>query len=179
MLARCYDKNTQKTRPNYSECSVRCDWLIFSNFKDWMAKQDWRGNHLDKDLLFVGNKVYSPETCVFVSALTNTFTEDRANYRGNYPLGVCFDKRRKNFYSRCSNPFTGSVEFLGIFNCETEAHLAWKKRKHELSCQLADLQTDQRVAEALRHRYLHSRKNQTIFDLLIAHQLSQISCATP
>jgi len=153
MLSRCYDKNTHKSRPNYSKCSVAKEWFAFSNFKSWMESQDWQGKHLDKDLLFFGNKIYSPDTCVFVSALTNTFTEDRANHRGDFPLGVCFDKRRKNFYARCSNPFGGGVEFLGAFDCPNKAHQAWRKRKHELALQLADMQTDQRVAAALRTRY--------------------------
>ena len=153
MLGRCYNKNTHKNRPNYSECTVAKEWTVFSSFKCWMERQDFKGKHLDKDLLFVGNKVYSPETCVFVSPLTNTFTEDRSNHRGNWPVGVTIDRRRNKFDSRCSNPFTGHVEHLGGFDCPNQAHIAWKKRKHELACQLADLQTDERVAQALRTRY--------------------------
>ena len=70
----------------------------------------------------------------------------------NGPL-VCFHKRVKKFSATIGNPFTKKQEHLGYFTCPNEAHQAWKKRKHELACQLADIQTDQRVAEALRIRY--------------------------
>lgn len=42
---------------------------------------------------------------------------------------------------------------MGVFPTELEAHLTWQARKHELSCMLADLQTDERIATVLRERY--------------------------
>lgn len=119
-----------------------------------MEVQSWQGKQLDKDLLVKGNKFYSPENCVFVDRVTNSFTIDRGANRGVWPLGVSFDKRDVKFRAQCSNPFTKKNENLGYFTCSDEAHQAWKKRKHELACQLADLQTDKRVAAALRTRYL-------------------------
>ena len=153
MLMRCYGKKYQEHYPTYKGCSVCPDWLYFMNFRKWMIRQDWEGKQLDKDLLVRGNKVYSEDTCVFVDAMTNLFTTDRGRSRGNYPLGVCMDKRDGKFQARCCNPFTKKQENLGYFTCEHQAHLAWKDRKHILACQLADLQTDPRVAAALRTRY--------------------------
>ena len=153
MLGRCYSPAESSRSPSYAECKVCDEWLLFSNFRRWMEKQDWQGKHLDKDILVVGNKTYSPDTCVFVDALTNTFIEDRLARRGKLPIGVTFYKSGNNFKSQCGNPFTKKNEHLGYFNCPNEAYLAWKKRKHELACQLADLQTDERVANALRIRY--------------------------
>lgn len=118
-----------------------------------MERQQWKGMEIDKDLLFVGNKVYSAETCVFVDRVTNVFVIDRAADRGEWPLGVSFKKDIGKFSARCQNPFTKRRENLGYFKCPSEAHEAWRKRKHELACQLAELQTDARVAEALRNRY--------------------------
>ena len=153
MLRRCYNGKCQERQPTYKGCTVYPDWLYFMNFRKWMMKQDWHGKHLDKDLLAVGNKVYSPDTCVFVDAMTNTFTIDCGRSRGDYLTGVCMDKRRGKFQAYCSNPFTKKQEHLGYFQCQHQAHLAWKARKHILACQLADLQTDPRVAAALRTRY--------------------------
>jgi hypothetical protein len=118
-----------------------------------MELQCWQGKELDKDLLVKGNKVYSPSTCVLVSPLTNGFTLDCRASKGDWPIGVSFHKQHKRFGSRCQNPFTKRLEHLGYFNCPEQAHEAWRKRKHELACQLADLQTDERVAAALRTRY--------------------------
>lgn len=154
MLARCYSNKTHTIRPTYKGCFVCNEWLTFSRFKSWMETQDWEGKHLDKDILYPGNKIYSPDTCVFVDAYVNLFTTDNAANRGDWPTGVMLDNVRGKFKVNCSNPITGRQEFLGRFTCPNEAHQAWRKRKHELACQLADLQSDQRVANALRNRYL-------------------------
>jgi hypothetical protein len=156
MLARCYSKEFQKTKSTYIGCAVCDEWLLFSNFKRWMENQDWRGKELDKDILFEGNKVYSPETCAFVHKKVNMLTVSAGAIRGEYPLGVSFDKKKGKVKAECCNIFTLKHEFLGYFHCPQEAHNAWKRRKHELACELADSEyvTDPRVAAALRIRYL-------------------------
>lgn len=153
MLERCYSKKFQIKNPAYIGCEVSDEWLTFSNFKAWMKSQDWEGKELDKDLLITGNRVYSKETCVFLDKEINQFTNERKSARGEYPIGVCFNNWHKKLSALCRNPFSGKQENLGYFNCQMKAHEAWRKRKHELSCQLADLQTDKRVANALRSRY--------------------------
>ena len=156
MLRRCYSEKYQSKKPTYKGCSVCDEWLTFSNFKNWMETQDYKGKHLDKDLLKVGNRVYSPSLCVFVHHKINTFTTDRGNARGDYMLGVNWHEGVNQFLSRCCNPLTGKREYLGLFLTEIEAHLAWKKQKHEFACQLAESEycNDPRLAEALRTRYL-------------------------
>ena len=154
MLNRCYSKRYQSEKPSYAECVVCDEWLTFSNFKKWMDKQDWHGKHLDKDILFEGNKIYSPETCVFVDAMTNGFVIASVKRRGDYPLGVSYCAKRDRYLAYCNNPFHSTSKKVGRFKTPELAHAAWKKRKHEIACQLADLQTDERVAKALRERYL-------------------------
>lgn len=153
MLKRCYSAKTQERQPTYKGCSVSTEWLTFSVFKSWMEKQQWEGNQLDKDLLFEGNKVYSAETCIFVTQAVNNFTTDRGAARGEWLIGVCWNKETKKFKSQCGNPLTKKQEFLGYFDSEQEAHEAWVRRKLELAHELAAIQTDERVAEALIARY--------------------------
>lgn len=153
MLERCHSTKYQERFPTYKGCSVSVDWLTFSVFKAWMEKQQWEGLQLDKDLLVSGNKVYSPETCVFVTKEVNTFTTDRGNDRGEWLVGVYLDKGTNKFRSQCSNPFTKEREHLGYFTSELEAHKAWLKRKLELACRVAAIQTNERVAKALIGRY--------------------------
>ena len=153
MIQRCYSKSFKKRRPTYEGCRVCDEWLVFSNFKRWMETQDWIDKQLDKDILVKGNKVYSPENCVFVSGLVNSFFGSKNNVNG-YLEGVSIFKRDQSFKSQVQNPFTRKNEHIGFFKSEIDAHTAWKSRKHELACQLADLQTDARVAVALRNRYL-------------------------
>lgn len=153
MLERCYSTKFHERQPTYIGCSVSEEWLTLSVFKSWMEAQDFEGLHLDKDLLFEGNKVYSPETCVFVTRAVNIFTIDKGNDRGEWMIGVSWHKRDGKFQSRCSNPFTKKNEHLGQFTCEQEAHQAWLKRKLELAHLLAAEQTDERVGKALIERY--------------------------
>jgi hypothetical protein len=76
MLARCFSKSFKKANPAYEGCTVTSNWLKFSNFRSWMQTQDWQGKELDKDLLFAGNKLYSPEMCVFLEAKINSFISE-------------------------------------------------------------------------------------------------------
>ena len=153
MLERCYSANLQERYPTYKGCTVSEEWLTFSSFKAWMEKQDFEGMHLDKDVLFEGNKVYSAETCVFVTGVVNSFTTDRGAYHGEWLIGVDWHKASEKFRAQCRNPFTKKREHLGLFTCEQEAHEAWLKRKLELAHELAAIQTDPRVARALIDRY--------------------------
>lgn len=153
MLKRGYSDKLKQRYPTYRDVVVCKEWHSFNHFRSWMMQQDWEGKHLDKDILFQENKVYSPDTCVFVDGVVNLFLTDNAAARGEWPIGASWDWQKQKFKSCCSNPFTKKQEYLGYFRCPNQAHLAWKARKHELACQLADLQADERVATALRLRY--------------------------
>jgi hypothetical protein len=114
---------------------------------------NWKDCHLDKDLLFKGNKLYGPDTCLFVEERVNLFLIDENLKPSGFLKGASMVKKSGRFRSYCNNPFLQKNEHLGVFATELEAHLAWKAKKHEHACRLADLQDDPRVAEALRQRY--------------------------
>lgn len=83
MLHRCYSENTHARQPTYKDCSVDPHWHNFQNFAKWFEEnynneymQDWQ---LDKDILFEGNKVYSPETCCFVPREINIMINGSGN----------------------------------------------------------------------------------------------------
>ena len=147
MLDRCYGPAGRRQYRAYAGCTVAPEWLVFSNFRAWMLRQPWEGNHLDKDLLFPGNKVYSPEFCVFVDAQTNTLLNQQLDKRGKYPIGVSFDKSRGSFqskirrYSRTYN--------LGRYGDPMVAHSVWQREKALLIREIALTQRDWRVRTAL------------------------------
>ena len=155
MLERGYSKKCKEKNPTYQDCSVSEEWLLFSNFRKWMTTKDWEGMQLDKDLLLEGNKVYSPETCIFISGKINNFIIDSKGARGKYLIGCSWDKHVGLFKAEVNNPFKLKRINLGRFNTELEAHLAWKKQKHLYSCELANSEyvTDERVRKVLLHRY--------------------------
>lgn len=154
MLTRCYDAKRLAKFPTYSGCSVSTEWLSFSAFRAWMIERQWEGRHLDKDILFHGNKVYGPDACVLVTGELNNFMTDHGSARGEWPIGAYWNKRDGKFRAQCRNPFTRKNEYLGVFVCHVSASQAWRARKHELACLYADQQTDMRIAQALRARYL-------------------------
>lgn len=153
MLKRCYSNKYKDKNKTYLDCSVASEWLTFSNFREWMHQQDWEGMELDKDLLFVGNKIYSPATCAFVPSYINKFTTAADKSRGNHPIGVYYSASRNKFRAECRDPISGKAINLGDFKCASDAHNAWKKKKNEIACKLADLHNGQAFAEALRKRY--------------------------
>lgn len=154
MLKRCYSRKYIESNPTYSDCKVCDSWLKFSNFKAWMETQDWQGKELDKDVLFKESKLYSPETCVFISHTVNSFFNDCGSAANGMLTGTSRAYKSSKFQASCQNPFTKRREHLGTFECRISAHLAWKRRKHELACQLAATQGDERVSSALISRYI-------------------------
>lgn len=147
MIERCYEPNQNEKRPSYVGCSVCGEWLILSNFKLWMQRQDWKGKHLDKDIIKAGNKMYSPEKCVFVTRETNNLLTDSASARGDFPLGVC-KATSGRFESR--SKINGKRVQLGTFDTPEEASNVYLEFKSNLIDTIANEQSDFRVADGLR-----------------------------
>lgn len=139
MIKRCYSKKALQKLPTYIGCSVIDSWLIFSNFKEWMLKQDWVGKQIDKDILYKDNKVYSPETCIFVTSQINTLILCGA--------GVSWHKATNKFRTRCS--VNGKSIELGLFHSEEEAAFVYRKYKNTLITEVAYQQTNVRLKDAL------------------------------
>lgn len=153
MLARCYSDKHQKNRPSYIGCTVHTEWLLFSVFRKWMMKQEWKGKHLDKDILVQGNKIYSPSTCLFVSHDVNSLFLDSKSARGAFPQGVSFKKEKNKYESYCK--LNGKKVFLGYFDDASLAHKAYKKFKYKI---ISDVATNQ--SEPLRSAMLRFNINE-------------------
>lgn len=153
LLSRCYKPTSWIKNPTYIGCSVVPEWHYFMTFRSWMEKQDWKDKHLDKDLLVSGNKVYGPDTCLFLEQRVNSFMIEANCMRGEYPVGVCFHKKTGKFQANCNNVISKKKEYLGLYETPEEAHQAWLSYKLEQAKILASQQTDLRVAKALIERY--------------------------
>jgi len=159
MISRCYDPSVRKRQPSYDGCTVCDEWKIFSNFKNWMEKQDWKGREVDKDILVKGNKVYSPETCLMVRTITNTYVQDALSLSENSAMGVqvTFTKAGVPRYRAIAkNPLRNNSESLGTYDTEKECHQAWRRRKHEFACIIAASESDARVIAFLMTAFLPS-----------------------
>ena len=80
---------------------------------------------MDKDILFIDNKIYSPDTVIFVPPSINTFVIANNKRRGEYPVGVNFDKNAGKFRSSCRDNITGKLRYLGLYSTQEDAHAAW------------------------------------------------------
>lgn len=130
MLERSYSSKYHKKHPTYIGCSISDEWKYFSNFKQWFDSNYIDGLQLDKDLLIRGNKIYSYETCVFIPSEINSLLTKTDAKRGQYPVGVCFNKKANKFQSQCNN--NGKPVHLGYFNSPEEAFLKYKQFKENL-----------------------------------------------
>lgn len=150
MIERCYSPKSLEKYPTYKGCSVTDEWRIFSTFKAWMVKQAWEGNCLDKDILIQGNKVYGPENCLFVTQAINLLLTDCGASRGEWPVGVCFDKVKGKFKAQCA--VEGKNKYLGYFNTPEETHEAYKLFKYEVIAETAIQQTEPLRSALLNYR---------------------------
>lgn len=127
MLKRCYDKESLKNHPTYEDCEVCEEWRCFKTFEEWYNKNIIEGFFLDKDILFKGNKLYSPQTCCFVPNEINCLFTKRQNFRGKLPIGVLFTESKMRYKSYLTK---GNERlYLGCYSTPEEAFQAYKKAK--------------------------------------------------
>ena len=144
MMKRCYSKEYHKRFPTYKDCSVCEEWHNFQNFGKWFDENYYTIENetmaLDKDILVKGNKIYSPETCVFVPQRINSLFLKRNKSRGKYPIGTTYNKRDKKYESCChmykNNRYTRHA--IGNFDTPTEAFTAYKTFKEQYIKQVAN-----------------------------------------
>lgn len=75
MFVRSYSESYHKRHPTYIGCSVSDDFCDFQNFAEWYYKTKYDCKYdleIDKDLLYEGNKIYSPSTCCLIPKEVNT-----------------------------------------------------------------------------------------------------------
>lgn len=154
MKTRCYNPNLLIKRPTYTGCTIHEDWI--NNFQQFaedyvvMVGYGLPNRHLDKDILYKGNKVYSKNTCVLVpSAINALLTYNRLD-KGELPTGITYSTSNKNYAVRCSK--NGKREWLGRFYSLDDAILAYKIAKENSIKYMANIykhELDPRAYDAL------------------------------
>ena len=74
IIERSYSEEFQKNNHTYKGCTVCDEWHNFQNFAKWFDDNypcDDLRYELDKDIKIDGNKIYSPDTCLFVTKKEN------------------------------------------------------------------------------------------------------------
>lgn len=101
MLCRCYDEKLHIREPRYKDCAVCDEWHSLFEFNEWYINNyyeiEGQRMELDKDILVKGNKIYSPDTCIFVPQRINCLIVSANSIRGQFPIGVYYDKQKKRY----------------------------------------------------------------------------------
>lgn len=129
MITRCYSEKFKIKHPSYLGCIVCDEWLTFSYFKKWFDEHYQVGYDLDKDILIKGNKVYSPNTCVFIPHRINTLLNSCKISRGTLPVGVsCYDNGNRY---QVKIRLNGKKKHIGYFTTKEDAFEAYKNAKEK------------------------------------------------
>ena len=144
MLTRCYNPKVTDKFKSYISCEVCDKWLNFQNFAEWYDDNYYNVNDeimcLDKDILKKGNKIYSPDTCIFVPQRINTLFLKSNESRGELPIGVSARYYNKNikYQANCHSVDEYKLIYLGTYDTIIEAFEAYKLYKEAMIKQLAD-----------------------------------------
>jgi hypothetical protein len=94
---------------------------------------------LDKDILVKGNKIYSPNTCIFVPQEINSLFVKNDRNRGEMPIGIYYDdfKNYTKKYKVSINKQNKRV-YLGYFKTLEEAFEKYKFEKELYIKEVAD-----------------------------------------
>lgn len=141
MIRRCYviEENKHVT---YRDCEVCEEWHNYQTFAQWYDENYYEvGNELmmlDKDILVKGNKIYSPETCIYVpSRINNLFTKTNAK-RGNLPIGVGIHQGKYKAHMSKLVDGKKQMRYYGNYNTPEEAFECYKQIKEEYIKEVAD-----------------------------------------
>jgi hypothetical protein len=144
MLERCYYEKYHKRYPTYIDCKVSEEWHNFQNFAKWYENNYYEVEGeimcLDKDILIKHNKIYSPETCIFVPQTINTLFVKNNKNRGNSVIGT--SPMNGKYMVTCSmfDFKTGKSknEYLGRYKTQEKAFEVYKYYKEKNIKQIAD-----------------------------------------
>lgn len=138
MLGRCYDVKN-KGYPAYGKKGyyVNSVWHNYQNYAHWYVSnvKEFKGLHIDKDILFKGNKEYGPDKCKFVPRYINTLLMLNESKRGIYPIGVqppIWGVYYKAAMSDKHNLLGNANSCLGKYESPILAHSAWQTAKIKL-----------------------------------------------
>ena len=138
MLSRCYDPNFQIKTPTYKDVEVCAQWHNFSVFSLWFYRyypRDGLDYELDKDVLCGSDKVYGPDTCLFLPRELNIFMarDIRSNNTSGH-RGVTWNKLRSRWIARIykEEKHCSLGSFKNIDEAAEAYRVAREKRAREL-----------------------------------------------
>ena len=134
ILKRCYSESQKDVFNSYFNISEVCDeWLNFQNFAEWYHTHKYECDgrlHIDKDIKYPGNKLYSPYHCLLTPQRINMLFSNKPNKRG-LPNGIS----RTNS-GKYSAKYAGKD--IGTYDTLEEAYANYAKVKEKKIKEVAD-----------------------------------------
>jgi hypothetical protein len=127
MLLRCYVDLNGKASSYYNIVTVCDEWMNFQNFAQWYEDNYYEipneKLHIDKDIKFKNNKVYSPDTCILIPQKINEMFRDNSRKKTDSDLPVTIRRCKNGYKVRFRN------ENLGIYKTINECLDKYNKKK--------------------------------------------------
>lgn len=127
MIERCYSEKLHVKHPTYINCEVCKEWHDYQCFSAWYDENypvDGKRYALDKDIKIDGNKLYSPDTCLFVTAEENAIKANAIGFRIINPSGELIEVYNLNKFCRDNELHPSCVSKL--INGKQMEHKGWK-----------------------------------------------------
>ena len=125
MLERCYSVKCQSKHPTYKGCTVVETWHNFQVFAEWFETHYIEGYELDKDTLVEGNKVYGPDTCMFITRAENMIIARAVTAIFRSPAGEKYEVYNVAQFSREQGLHQGHL--IAVKNGKRKTHKGWTK----------------------------------------------------
>lgn len=125
MMERCYCPKLKVARPTYNGCTVCDEWHNFQVFAEWFDGNYIEGYHLDKDIKVKGNKIYSPDTCLFVSQAENTIDASAKLFKFTSPNGDGVSIY--NLRAFCAENGLCDKNMHAVYSSKRRSHKGWTK----------------------------------------------------
>lgn len=146
MILRCYDPYSLNNRNiTYRDCIVDKRFHCLQDFGKWFEENYYSIPNeimcIDKDILFKGNKIYSPDTCVIVPQTINSLiVKSCVTKKNNLPIGVYYDKERNKYKASCCTLKNNKRKIIniGCYDDPVEAFNAYKTFKEKYIKIVAD-----------------------------------------
>lgn len=134
MYTRCYSDTNKRRHPAYYDiCEICEEWHDFQKFGQWFERNKYECDgrlHIDKDILYPGNKIYAPDKCILVPQRINMLFLNKSNNTG-LPNGISKTESNKFSASYCGKT-------LGTFSTLEEAYSVYARNKENVIKKIAD-----------------------------------------
>lgn len=125
MIFRCYSEKSFIDHPTYRDCTVCDEWHNFQNFAKWFYDNYIEGCHLDKDIKIKGNRIYSPDACLFVSIKENNIEAKAKNFSFFSPDGEPVDVYNLTEFCKKNSLHQGAMS--RVFHGKQSYHKGWTR----------------------------------------------------